>query len=499
MTVIDTARTLITKVFGRSGPLVLSRLTSFALGFGLPLVLVRLLEPAQYGAYKQFFLVGQTVLLTGQVGMTQSLFYFVPRGGPGRGVYVAHTFTMLSALGAVLGLVLWLLAPQVGAWLGSPDLGALRLPLAIYAGAMLAAAPLEGALLSDGRVNGAAFAFTCSDVLRTSLMVAAATLLGGHSLFWAAALVASLRVTVLWLLVLRRWVPFARPRREALRAQLAFALPFAGATLLYIGQRYFSQYAVSASFDPATFALFTVAAFHLPVVDIVFTPISEVLMVELGRPGVREDRKVALRHWHEAMDRLASILFPAACGAWLLGPITLPLLFTSKYQGAVPLFMLATLEILLAALPVDALLRAAGETRYLFALNFFRLFVTVACVLVGVKLFGLMGALAGGLVSETAARAIMLARGRRFFGGPLRDLFDWTGLGEITAAALVASVPTALLRFTLRPGLPMLGLAVAVYGAVYLGCRWLFARTRRRAAPRGIIEQGGAQVVATGT
>ena len=43
------------------------------------------------------------------------------------------------------------------------------------------------------------------------------------------------------------------------------------------------RFAVSASFDPATFALFSVAAFHMQVVDIIYTPTSEVLMVELAQ------------------------------------------------------------------------------------------------------------------------------------------------------------------------------------------------------------------------
>jgi O-antigen/teichoic acid export membrane protein len=484
MKALDRLRAGLTKVFGRSGPLVLSRTTSFAVGLGLPLLLVRLLEPAQYGAYKQFFLVGLTVLMVGQIGMTQSLFYFVPRGGPRRGVYVAQTLIVLAGLGLVLGAGLWGLAPWLGAWLGSPELGSLRLPLAIYGGGMLAAAPLEGSLISDGRVNGAAFAFTCSDLVRTVLMVSAAKLLGSHWLFWAAALLALLRVTVLWSLVMRGTLPFARPQRSALRTQLGFALPFAGASLLVVAQQYFSQYAVAVSFDPATFALFTVASFHMPVIDIVFNPISELLMVELGRPGVRESRAVGLRHWHQAMDRLSSILLPAACGAWLVGPVTLPLLFTHRYQAAVPLFMITTFGILLATLPVDALLRAGGETHFLFGFNFVRLVATVTLVLAGVKLFGLKGAIAGSLASETVARAVMLLRGRRFFGGRLRDLFDWPALGEIAGAALFASVPTYLLGFVLPPTLAGVGVSVAVYGVLYLGARWAIARTRlQKVAP----------------
>src|SRR6185312_11582960 len=80
--------------------------------------------------------------------------------------------------------------------------------------------------------------------------------------------------------------------------------------------------------------------------------------------------------WNDSVQKLAAILWPAAACAWLFGPTLLPLLFTHKYEGSVPLFMLVTVEMPLWILPVDPLLRAAGETRFMFALNFARIVVT---------------------------------------------------------------------------------------------------------------------------
>ena len=50
---------------------MLSRFASAALTFGLPLILVRLLDPHSFGTYKQFFLIAQTLVLVGQLGLTQ--------------------------------------------------------------------------------------------------------------------------------------------------------------------------------------------------------------------------------------------------------------------------------------------------------------------------------------------------------------------------------------------------------------------------------------------
>ena len=176
-------------------------------------------------------------------------------------------------------------------------------------------------------------------------------------------------------------MPFAWPHLGLFKKQLAYALPFAGYAYLYVAQGYFSQYAVSSSFDAASFALFAVASFHMPVVDIVFTPLSDVMIFQIGKAQHANDARGMWRAWNDAVQKLASILFPAAACAWLFGPTVLPMLFTHKYDGSVPLFMLATLEIPLWILPLDALLRAAGETRFLFAFNVARIAMTAVLVL----------------------------------------------------------------------------------------------------------------------
>src|SRR3954447_19027579 len=414
------AQALATKLFGRSGSLVLSRILSAIITFGLPLALVRIVDPTGYGTYKQFFLIANTALLIGPMGMTQSLFYFLPRDKSGAGSYAAQSFVALFAIGLCGGAALFFGAPLLAHFLESPGLLEARGSLALYAGAMLAATPLEPTLTSSDRPARAAVAYTVTDALRAGGMVAGAAFLGGPWIFRAAAAVALLRVVALWTLAVRGSVPFARPSRTMLRAQLAFALPFAGSAVLWVAQRQFSQYAVSASFDPATFALFAVASFHLQVVDIVYTPMSEVLMVDLAHAQTPSAAAGAFR---ESVSRLATILFPAAAGAWLLGSTVVPLLFTNTYLAAVPLFLLATMEIPLWVLPVDALLRAEGETRFLLWFSAVRIVVAAALVLSGIHFFGLAGAIGGSIATETFSRICMLMRGCRHLRLGVRTVF----------------------------------------------------------------------------
>src|SRR4051812_20064935 len=70
-----------------------------------------------------------------------------------------------------------------------------------------------------------------------------------------------------------------------------------------------------------------------------------------------------------------------------------PALFTHVYDPSIPIFRVAILLTPFAALPLDGVLRATGHTRYLFRIFFWRLLITIPTVLIGLKLFGMIGAI----------------------------------------------------------------------------------------------------------
>jgi O-antigen/teichoic acid export membrane protein len=160
--------------------------------------------------------------------------------------------------------------------------------------------------------------------------------------------------------------------------------------------------------------------------------------------------------------------------------------------------MLATAEIPLWIFPCDALIRASGDTRFLFRFNAARLPVTAALVLAGIHLFGVQGAIGAGIVSELLARVMLLARGRRYLQVGVRHLVDWRALARIAASAGLAVLPTLALRFVLPGGPRLLIASVLLYSAAYFTVRALLGRSaaasrepdRSLFAPLGIQYQG---------
>ena len=89
------------------GPLVATRFLSAAVSTAIPLVLARALDLAAYGAYKQIFLVTQTLFLVLPFGMVQGLYYFVPRREARRPLYSGTlAFLGVASIVAVAGVLL---------------------------------------------------------------------------------------------------------------------------------------------------------------------------------------------------------------------------------------------------------------------------------------------------------------------------------------------------------------------------------------------------------
>ena len=347
---------------GRAGPLVLARFATALLGISIPLVLARTLPLEEYGTYKQLFLLSQTLYFVLPLGIPQGLFYFLPRARERR-PYLAQSLLFMSAMGLLAAGLLWMGGGLVARAFQNPGLLEHRLPLAVYTGALLGSFGLELSLTARGRTGVAAVAYLVSDVVRSLLLVL--PVLAGFGLDVMMQALAGYAL-VRWALA---WVTGLWGERGPLlqgthwKAQVRYAVPFGAAMALAIPQQYAHQFAVSWPVTPAAFAIYAVGCFQLPLVDLLYTPTSEVLMVRLGeldREGRIAEGVAAFR---EASARLAYVFLPLAAFLFAAAPDFIAGLFGARYLAAVPLFRISVLAIALAILPMDGVLRARGPER----------------------------------------------------------------------------------------------------------------------------------------
>lgn len=449
--------------------LMAGRLFGFAATFFVPIVLVRHFAPEVFGTYKQIFLVYTTVFALGQLGIAESLFYFLPQGRDDRDAragYQANALIVLSLSGATALAVLILAARPIASLLNNPAL-APHLPLlGLYLLLSLASAGLEITLLCRQRFVRAAAVYALSDVLRAVLLVLPVLLFGDLTWMMAGAIAfAATRLAVHVLALRRRYGSSLRPNRALLAQQLGYSLPFQLAVVVEVVQGSLHQYAVSAWFDPATFALYAVGCLQIPLVDFAASSAGNVLMVGMGDALRRGHAATARDIWLQTTRKLALLLFPLVVVLVLLASDLIPFLFTSAYRGSVPVFVVWTCAVTLSALQTDSALRVYAAVRTILLLNLVRLAVVGALIAWAVSVAGLVGAVLATVVAAAVAKGLALARLRRLLDVAWSRVLPWQQLFAIATASIVAAVPAALLRPRLDRGEAA---TLVVLGATYL-------------------------------
>jgi O-antigen/teichoic acid export membrane protein len=452
---------------------MLARLAGAAITFAVPMVLARTLVPASYGTFKQAWLLSQTLALVLPMGLTQSLYYFVPRDPAGRDRYVAQTLWVTVALGALAAVLLLASAPLVDRVMGNPELTR-NLPwVAAFTAFQLAGASLDVAWNAAGRVGSAALARTFTEGSRAIGMIAGARLAGNVEGVFAGIAAATLlrAIFTFWTLARRHGL---RGDAAALRRQAAYALPFGVAFLLIVPQQQYHQYAVAAAVSAAAFAVYSVGTFQLPIVDILYTPVSELLQIGLAeQEGAGRPPRAGLALFHEAVLQLSFAFIPLAGLLWVAAPDLVLFLFSARYLDAIPIFRLSVISVTLAALPLDGVMRARAQNRFMLALSGAKLGATLALVSAGLALRGPIGALAGWITAEALARGLMLARTATVFQAPLSQVLPFRALGRQLAGTAVAA-PAAWLASEAAPGPVFARLAACglAFAAAYLGLAW---------------------------
>jgi len=431
----------------------------------VPLVLVRLLDPAAFGTYKQVFLIYATLFGIAQIGMAECLYYFLPHEPRHAGRFVANSLLVLLAAGLLCLGLLTLLAPAVARAMNNPALAAPLTLLGVFLALMLVSDVLEIAMTARGRFLLAASTFAVSDLLRSVLFVVPVLLFGSvRALLIGAALFALLRVSAAVGWLWREYGSELRIDRALLRVQLAYALPFAAAVLVYVLQENFHQYAVSSRFDAATFAVYAVGCLQIPLVDFLSTSVSSLMMLKMAedRTAGRIDR--LLPHWHDTTRKLALLFCPLVGLLLVNARATIHILFTARFLASAPILMLWSLAFLAAILQIDAVLRVYADTRFLLIMNLGRLALVLLLIQPFLTLFGLPGAVLVTLLALFSGKAVALFRIGHLMQVDMRRLLPWSDLGRIAAACAGALLPALLIRSAV-PQSPWISLLAT--GSIY--------------------------------
>jgi O-antigen/teichoic acid export membrane protein len=457
--------------------LLIAKTLAFIFAFALPVLLTRTLSQSEYGLFKQVFLIVTTATALLPLGFGMSAYYYLPRetNQKVRGQVILNIllFNLLMGAAACLLLVFWpgLIArifrdPTVPTY--SALVGAVVL-------VWLFSAFLEIVAVANQELRLATVFIVVGQLTRTILLLGAAIVFDSVTALIYAALIHGIlqSLALLWY-VSSRFPKFWRAFDWSLTVkQIAYALPFGLAGLLYTIQTDAHNYFVSNKFSAATFAIYSIGVAQVPLIGILRDSVSSVILPRISYLQEQGQAREILVLVSNAIRKLAAFYLPIYLVLLITGREFLTFMFTKAYLQSWPIFAINLTLLPISLLEVDAVTRAYERHRFfVVTLQLVMCVLMLFAVWYGVTRFGLVGAITAVVIVNFLMRVVLAARFSIVLGAKWRDIALFKDLGKVALASGVAGLVAFLVHSMIatsgmRPFF-VLVICGSVFMAVYL-------------------------------
>jgi len=457
----------------RAALLMTANVIATAMSFALPLLLVRTMSRAEYGLYKQAFQIIQSALNLLNLQVAVSVFYFYERA-PGKRLQVTLNVMLFYGL---VGALLFLIFLSWPGWVTLIFQGSDLVPhipllgFAIFCS--LVSSNLDAAPIAAGDFRIASALIVLSQLTKAVVMIIAALVFGSLDAILVAAVIQGLlQIAIMVIYIRRRFGRFlAAIDWKLFKSQIGNALPFGVGGIAAIVQNDMHSYFVSHYFDPATFAVYAVGCFQLPLLSTLTTSFACALNPDLAKYKEGNDYRAIINLWMDVIRKLAFFYAPAFALLLVLRREFITLLFTENYAASVPIFAINLFSMLLGIAVHLHILRLFDRLKFFRLKLYLALIpVTLGALYAGLRAGGMIGVAVAMVSIQALDAGVTLARIRRELGMSRRDLRRLAPLLRIAAAAAAAAMGALATRFTLRNAhTPVTFLiCAAVFGLVYL-------------------------------
>ena len=457
----------------RAALLMVANVIATAISFALPLVLVRTMSQSEYGLYRQAFQIMASALGLLNLQVAVSVFYFAARE-PGKQLQVALNVMLFYTLVGAFVFLVFLIWPG---WVTLIFQGADLVPQVPLLGfailCSLVSTNLDAVPIAAGDVRVASVLIVVSQLSKAIVMIVAGLVFGSLTAILAAAVIQGLLQTAFMVVYIRRRFGrfLAAIDWPLFKAQIGNALPFGVGGIVAIVQNDMHNYFVSHHFNPASFAIYAVGGFQLPLLWMLASSFASALNPELAKHKEAGDRQAIIKLWMEVICKLAFFFAPAFVLLLVMRQEFITALFTVNYAASVPIFAINLFSVLIGPLVHMHILRLFDQLKF-FRLKLYLVLIPVTwgALYLGLHMGGLIGVTVAAVCIQMLDLGVTLAMINRELGVSRRDLRRLAPLLRIAAAAATAAILTLAARLPLQRANALVTLMVcaAVFGLVYL-------------------------------
>lgn len=374
-----------------------SGVIQYVIKFATPIILVRIFTKEDYGLYSQVSLLAITMFAFIDLGYTNSLYYLFAKHDKEKSIVVNLNF-LLNITGLIVLPLLLIFGKDIISLLVKDPAGlsALIIPLSIYSVMYALTIFIEAVFVVQQRTKYYMYFSGIFASLRLVLLVSVVYFT--HSVLLAIyALIAyqSIRWIFSFFYIRKHFGTISFVAfRQSFKKILPYSFPLGlGGAAESINAR-ISSLILIGFLNPAQYAIYAVAGFRLPLMNLLYGSITAVIIPKITEltNNIEETRNEIIYYWQEMTAKLFAISFPFVVFQIALAKSLMAFLFTAKYIDSAPIFRILLLTYIASCFPVTAMLRAFNKTRWIFKVNIVFLIFTPAISFLLISEFGIWGA-----------------------------------------------------------------------------------------------------------
>lgn len=463
------SRARMTSLSDKAGFLIAANFVKYAVGFVMPMLLVRLLTKADYGTYTQLQLIANVTTGVLVLGLPSSVYYFYERDAQGRAALVHQTVLMLLVSGLLTAVVLMIGAPHIAASTHNPAV-AHWLPLfAVSIGLGIASEHFVHFRIAQDRYSSAVLFETGETIVRVAVCVVPLLLgYGLPGLIWCIVGMTIARFLLRQFVLLREFGLRLRGQHFIVGEQLAYALPMCLTSIVGLVASSLDRMIVAANFDPAQYALYTVGALEIPLDTIFQVAVANVLRASLP-PLVREGRyDEIVRLVRESVRKLSVIMLPSFVFLYGFSQEFITLLFTKNYAESVQVFRIYLWLVPLHMMILSPIPQVFGRTRINLTIVAFVSAVHLGTSFLLLKWVGYLGPAISNVGAAYLIAALYFAMGVRLLRTSPLKLLPIAMWAKVSTAAVIALFVTRQVFASAEMHLVQFAMAGALYAVCFL-------------------------------
>lgn len=450
---------------------MIGRLLSYAVMFVVPLINVRTLSVEEYGYYRQFWLILETLTPMMILGFSRSLLYYLPRHDTReqRGAYITQT-VMFLITGALIAMgIYWLMGHYLGEGLGAAA-RAFYWRLCFFTLGWIGTDYMEVIFVAQERPLAQSVYHATAWGVQAAVVIAASYLSHDvNTIIWALTIYSAARLLFAIVYTNARYkFSFRGVSWESIREQVHFAVPvgLAGIALILVSQT--DKFIISRYMGREAFAVYSVGAFQVPLANVIQTSIGNVTFPLISKYQKAGNLAAMADLWRRATIKTVTLFFPMFVFLELTARPFITILFTEKYAAATPVFMIYLLLFLRSSVETGAIIQAFNKTVFVFACFFVGFAVNVGLGILLFKAIGRLGVPISAVFTMTAIGVVTMVYSARLVKMSVFKMFP---TAEVAKRFLAAAFPGAVLwlackKFPITNIVELL-VACAIYTLMY--------------------------------